>query len=971
LLFLKYFFILESEGYNLKTLKIILLVLIFVGILSSGIVGIGVVGIIHEVPEIDPTTIVSSLNQTSTIYDLEGNLVEKIQAEELRTVVSINKMPKHLLDAFIAIEDERFHEHPGVDIKGIGAAMLDNIRTGSLRGGSTITQQLVKNVYLTNEVSITRKIKEAYLALQVEKVLTKDQILEAYLNRNYFGQNAYGVQEASRTYFSKNVEDLTLAESAMLAGIVKSTSNYQPYYRVKPDEFDPSKDFKVGEIEVLGEKYICVFNEKSVERQKVVLGKMLELGKISQDQYNEAINQDMKTSLKPEQKKIADITSYFTDMVKNDVVDKLIEVKGYTLEQAQDLLYTGGLSIYSTIDITMQRQLEDIYDNFLEILLGDTSGYKNPALIDWTSNSSGDIVDSSRNIVFYKQSNLMTDDLNLILNSNEYSFDNGNLIINSKKITPYEKHFDIADFYTVDEKKNLITHTVGSVIIDESMYRIEEGKIIIDKSYLDSNPNFFKIVDGNLILNNEYYYVQKNGIVQPQSATVTIDYKTGHIKAVVGGRDVEGSRILNRATDSQRQPGSAIKPIAVYWPALNSGYTAASVIDDVPFYNSNGELWPKNWYSGYRGLHTLRKSVEQSVNVNSVKVLQDIGIGTSIEFLNKLGINESIVTSNENPRNNDENLSALGLGGMTDGLTPLEITAAYGAIANKGVYVEPISFTKVLDKNGNVLIDNTPDENRVTSEQVAYIMGDILRTTVTNGIATRAKMPNMAVAGKTGTTQNQADIWFVGYTPYYVTGTWIGNDMPKITLSQNSSTAAMLWKHINTVIHEGLESKMSFSKPDGIVTRTICTQSGLLPSELCSRDPRGTIRDEYFVIGTEPTTTCTTHVEVMIDVTNGKIANEFCPIENVESRVFIKRNPPYIPSENNGIIPNDYDYEAPTEICTDHDESTIIVPPIEEPQNPEEPIEPENPNDNGNGNGNGNSDNDNSNEEPTEDENTP
>jgi len=586
----------------LKTFKIILLSLLFIGILFSGIIGVGVVEIIKEAPEIDPTTIISSLNQTSTIYDLEGNLVEKIQAEELRTVVSINKMPKYLLDAFVAIEDERFYEHPGVDIKGIGAAMIDNIKSGSLRGGSTITQQLVKNVYLTNDVSITRKVKEAYLALQVEKVLTKDQILEAYLNRNYFGQNAYGVQEAARTYFSKDVEDLTLAESAMLAGIVKSTSNYQPYYRVKPDEFDPSKDFKVGEIEVLGEKYICVFNEKSVSRQRVVLQKMLELGKITQEQYDEAIKQDMKTSIKPEQKKITDITSYFTDMVKNDVVDKLMELKGYTLEQAQDLLYTGGLSIYSTIDLKMQRQLEDIYDNFLEILLGDTSGYRNPVLIDWSSNRSGDIVDSNGNIIFYKQSNLMTDDLNLILNSEEYSFDNGNLIINSKKITPYEKHFDIADFYTIDEKKNLITHSVGSVMIDESKYKVEGEKVVIDKSYLESNQNFFEIIDGNLILNNEYYYVQKDGIVQPQSATITIDYKTGYIKAVVGGRDVKGSRILNRATDSQRQPGSAIKPIAVYWPALNSDYTAASIIDDVPFYNSSGELWPKNWYSGYRGL---------------------------------------------------------------------------------------------------------------------------------------------------------------------------------------------------------------------------------------------------------------------------------------------------------------------------------------------------------------------------------
>ncbi|MBC7087175.1 MAG: PBP1A family penicillin-binding protein [Tissierellales bacterium] len=934
----------------MKTLKIILLSLLFVGILTTGVVGMGVVGIISEVPEIDPTTIVSSLNQTSTIYDLEGNLVEKIQAEELRTVVSITKMPKHLIDAFVAIEDERFFEHPGVDIRGIGAALIDNITKGSLRGGSTITQQLVKNVYLNNDISITRKIKEAYLALQVEKVLSKDQILEAYLNRNYFGQNAYGVQEASRTYFSKDVEELTLAEAAMIAGIVKSTANYQPYYRVKPEDFDPEKHFEVGEIEVLGEKYICVFNEESVKRQRIVLNKMLELGKISQTEYEEALNQDMKSSLKPEQKKLNDISSYFTDMVKKDVIDKLIEDKGFTFEQAQDLLYTGGLSIYSTIDLNMQRQLENIYDNFVEILFGDTQNYKNPVLIDWSSNRSGDIIDSNDNIIFYKKSNLMDDDNNLILKSGEYSFENGNLIIDSKKVTPYAKHFDIADFYTIDEKKNLVTHTVGSVMLDEDIYKVENGKIIIDKSYLDSKSDFYQIIDDNLILNNKYYYVQKEGIVQPQSATITIDYKTGHIKAVVGGRDVKGSRILNRATDSKRQPGSAIKPLSVYWPALNSSYTAASVIDDIPFYNSSGEIWPKNWYSGYRGLHTLRKSVEQSVNVNAVKVLQDIGINTSLEFLDKLNINDSIVRAKDNPNINDENLAALGLGGMSNGLTPLELTAGYGAIANKGVYVEPISFTKVLDKNGNILIDNVPEETRITSEQVAFIMGDILRTTVSNGLASRAKMPNMVVAGKTGTTQNQADIWFVGYTPYYVTGTWIGNDTPKITLSKGSSTVATLWKHINTVIHEGLESKMSYPVPEGIVTQTICTQSGLLPSEHCHKDPRGTIRDEYFVRGTEPTSICETHIELTIDTTNGKIANEFCPEENLATRVFIRRNPPYNPADNNGIVPLDFDYEAPTEICTDHNESTIILPPIEEPDSPIIPFDPENPNGNGGNN---------------------
>jgi penicillin-binding protein 1A len=289
---------------------------------------------------------------------------------------------------------------------------------------------------------------------------------------------------------------------------------------------------------------------------------------------------------------------------------------------------------------------------------------------------------------------------------------------------------------------------------------------------------------------------------------------------------------------------------------------------------------------------------------------------------------DSFVTSTENRQVNDENLSSLGLGGMTKGLTPLEITAAYGAIANKGIYVEPIAFTKILDKNGNLLIDNTPKETMASSPQVAYLMGDILRTTVANGIAGRARMNNMVVAGKTGTTQNQADIWFVGYTPYYVSGTWIGNDSPRVTLSRSSSTAAQLWQHINTTIHEGLEGKTSFERPDGLVSASICTQSGLLATELCSHDPRGVVNSELFVSGTVPKAYCDMHVEAQIDITNGKLANEFCPDENVETRVFIQRTPPYVPEDHKGIIPSDFAYQLPTEVCTDHDETTVIENPV-------------------------------------------
>lgn len=916
-----------------KGLKIIFITLFMVGAILAGTVSGIALAIIAEAPEINPSNMSSLLTQTSVILDEKGNVLEKIQTEEYRTIVTIDKMPKYLKDAFIAIEDERFEDHIGIDIIGIVKSAIDNIKAGEIvRGGSTITQQLARNIYLTLDQNWTRKIQEAYLAIQIEQELTKDQILEAYLNRIYLGQGAYGVQSAAETYFSKDVQDLTLAESAVLAAIVQSPSRYGLYQTIRPEDFNSEKHIQVGEIDIFGEKYIAVYNERAVERQKLVLAKMLELGKITEEEYNEAINEDILSKIKPGQKKVQGISSYFNDFVKSQVIDALMDKLGYTREQAESELYTGGLKIYSTMDLELQKKLENIYDNFTKVLLGDVNKINAPALISWRRDKSGNILDDNNNVIFYSQQNLLDDEYNLVIGPNNYEFVDGNLVIKSNKFSIYNNVIDIADYYIIDENKNLVTFNMGNLSLPENAFTIGDDKsITINKSFLDENKEFCSVnSEGNLIINNKYFYRQKDGIVQPQSAAVIMDYRTGEIKALVGGRDVVGIRILNRATSSPRQPGSTIKPLAVYMPALDNGYTAATTIDDIPFY-VDGKLWPSNWYTGYRGIHTLRQSVEQSVNVNSVKTLQSIGIKTSMEYLSKMGIinvenpdKDNFITSSENKVNNDENLSALGLGGMTKGLTPLEMTAAYGTIANQGTYIEPISFTKVLDKDGHVLIDNTPKKNAVVSPEVAYIMSDILRTTVTNGIAGTAQIPNMPTAGKTGTTQDKSDAWFVGYTPYYAAGIWIGNDSPQIKLSKSSSIAAELWKIVMTQVHEGLEPK-DFQRPDNIITLSICTESGKLATELCNRDPRGsTVRNEIFVRGTQPTEFCDVHVELEIDTTTNKIANEYCPKENVEKRVFIKRNPPYNPEANNGILPSDYQYTAPIEVCDEHTESKSI-----------------------------------------------
>lgn len=950
-----------------KKLKIFLLILFLLIVTAIGAVGGIVIAIAKDAPKIDPTNIDSILSQTSFILDPEGNEIEKIQTQEYRTVVDLDKIPKNLQNAFIAIEDERFRSHIGIDPKGIVKSTIDNIRAGAIvRGASTITQQLARNLYLNNDVKWDRKIKEAYLALQIEKVLTKDQILEAYLNRIYLGQGAYGVQGAAQTYFSKNVEDLTLAQCALIAGVVKSPYKYPPYKTVKPENFDSSTQYEVGELDILGEKYIAVYNEDAVERQKIVLMKMKELGYISEEEYQEALKEDIKTELKPGRKKITGISSYFTDYVKSQVIDALVNELGYSREDAENELFTGGLRIYSTMDVDMQHKLEEIYKNFTEELFNVKSA-KAPILIDWKLDKNKNILGENNNIIYYKQENLFNKNYDLIVEKGTFELGDTGLKINNKKFSVYNNSITISDYYNINEKKNLVTHNVGALSVPEkSLTKGDNKEFLISKEFLNENKDFYSIDEkGNLLINSKYFFRSSDGVVQPQSATVILDYRTGEIKALVGGRDIEGAKLLNRATSSRRQPGSSIKPIAVYLPALDNGYTAATPIDDVPYYDHNGNIWPRNSYKGYKGITTLRASVEQSINVNSVKTLSDIGIKTSMEYLTKLGIinsddpkNDSFVSSAENKKNNDENLSALGLGGMTKGLTPLELTAAYGAIADGGTYTKPLSFTKILDKDGNVLIENTPQRNKVVSEGVAFVMSDILRTTVTNGIAGRAQIPNMPTAGKTGTTQNQADIWFVGFTPYYAAGVWIGNDSPQITLTKGSSMAATLWQKIMTDVHEGLEKK-NFEKPDSIVTAQICTQSGKLPTSLCARDPRGsTVRSEIFVKGTVPTEQCDVHVELDIDTVTNKIANKYCPPGNVEKRVFIKRNPPYKPAEHGGILPNDYKYTAPTEVCDVHNQENSVNDWLNDWFN-----NGNDNNDNGNDDNNGNENNNNGNNE--------
>ena len=684
---------------------------------------------------------------TTIFYDKGGKPIGSIFGSENRTAVSLTDMSKYLPDAFIAIEDERFRDHNGIDLKRTMGAVINYIIPGGKSyGGSTITQQLIKNATGDKEVSLRRKIQEQWNALTLEKKLSKDQILELYLNTIYLSQGAYGVEAAAKTYFNKKAKDLTLSESAIIAGI----TNY-------PSKYDPIKNFNA-----------------SKERQELILSKMKEIGSITQDEYDSAVKEKLVFK-EGSKNKAARRQSYFIDAVCEDVLKDLREQRNIDEDTAEKILYSDGLKIYTTMDTDVQSALE--------------------------------------------------------------------------------------------------------------------------KAYADNSSVFSRF---------------KGSDLKPQSATVVIDYSNGWIVGVVGGRgEKEGVRTYNRATQARRQPGSTIKPIAVYAPALEDKLiTPATIIDDVPITIG---LWsPRNWYKdGFWGLSTVRRGLEQSMNVVAVKVWLKVGGERSYDFMKELGVSSLSREDKNSP-------AALALGGLTKGITPLEMAAAYGTIANGGYYIKPVTYTKVMDGNGRVLLENRKQAGRVMDERVAYLLTSMLQDVVSSGTGTTAKLSNIPVAGKTGTTSSNMDRWFVGYTPYYVGATWFGYDKNH-KIPYNTNFSAQLWKMVMEQVHKNKDRK-NFVEPEGLIRREICIDSGQLAGDLCKHDLRGDrTRTELFIKGTEPEEVCSTHVKVNVCKDSGLLATDGCPSGSVKSKIMIVRPEPYVPADLDAPKPTDKKYEAPVgEYCNIH-----------------------------------------------------
>jgi penicillin-binding protein 1A len=625
------------------------------------------------------------LDLTSSIYYLDdnGNKVEyeKVSSSQNRFWVPLNKVPIKMREAFVAIEDERFYLHSGFDIKRTTKAILDFMKIGNkAQGGSTITQQLIKNITDNDDRTPVRKIQEIYLAFQLERKLSKDQILELYVNTIYLAQGINGVQTAAKLYFSKDVSDLTLAECASIAGITQYPTRYDPF----------------------------LHPENNKTKQEIVLSKMLELGKISKAEYDKSKAEKLNFK-KGNMKSSISAQSYFVDQVITDVVNALVREKGISKAVAEKKIYSGGYKIISTIDPNVQKSIDNVFENVSNFPKSPTS-------------------------------------------------------------------------------------------------------------------------------------------VIPQGAIVVMDPKTGYIKGMSGGIGKKpGSFSLNRATQTTRQPGSTIKPLSVYTPAIeNELISATSIYNDEK--TSYGSWTPKNYYNGFYGNMTIKKAIQLSVNTIPVQILKDIGIDKSYNYLK-----DKFKISTLDPK--DKNLSSLALGGMTNGVSVLEMTAAYATFANKGIYTKPTTYIEVIDSYGKKVLVNKKVTSIAMNTKTVSIMNDLLVSVVNGGTGSAAKISGISVGGKTGTTDEDKDRWFIGFTPDYVAAVWYGFDQPKGMGYIKFNPALQAWTKVIKPIQK-VESKTIFEKPQIIenIKIDICNVSGKLPTQYCRS--KGTVETESFKNGEAPTDYC-------------------------------------------------------------------------------------------------------------------
>ncbi|MDT8378177.1 MAG: PBP1A family penicillin-binding protein [Desulfotignum sp.] len=747
----------------------------FMLLTAGGLVGLYVY-LSRSLPEINsledyqPSTV-------SYVFSDDGRKIGEFYNER-RIVIPLSDMPGHLINAFVAAEDSRFREHPGIDVQSILRAFIKNFQAGTItQGGSTITQQVTKSFLLTPERTYTRKLKEAILAYRIEKKFTKDQILYLYLNQIYLGHGAYGVESAAENYFGKHARDLNLAECAMLAGLPQAPSRYSPFQ----------------------------FPDRAKQRQIYTLNRMKEEGMISNMEVTEAI--DMPLDIKPRKNWFIERVPFYTEHVRRYVEKKY----------GADVLYNQGLQIHTAVNIEFQKMGRNAVNQGL-MDHDHRMGYRGP---------SGQIPLSQIEPF---------------------------CAVEAEKIQ--ESLLNQGDVYTgvvlkVDDQKEMTVVRVGSfegIIRLKTMIwaRRPDPKIAYYESRVTApshvlEPGDIIQVKVNALSESgaDYEFTLYQEPVA-QAALLSIEAETGHVKAMIGGRDYRDSQ-FNRAYQSLRQPGSAFKPI-IYAAALDKGYTPATVIMDSPVVYEDAErdfIWkPQNYAETFYGPTLFREALVHSRNVVTIKILQDIGISYVTDYARKLGITSDI----------SQDLSiALG----SSGVSLLEMVNAYAVFSNLGYFIEPVFITEIFDRHGNLLESSQLVRKKVIDMSTAFIMTHLMESVVKSGTGQRVRALKRPVAGKTGTTNNLYDAWFLGYTPRYTTGVWVGLDQGG-SLGKGetgSRTASPIWLDYMQQVLEGKPVR-TFTVPDGVVFAKIDAETGLLPIKESKKTffecfKEGTIPTEY------------------------------------------------------------------------------------------------------------------------------
>ena len=794
--------------FLLKIALAMFLILCFAGFA----IGIGFVrGAIDAAPSLDILD-VQPQGYASQIYDADGNLMQTLVMEgSNREEVSFDQLPDDLVNAFIAIEDSRFYEHNGIDLKGILRAAYVGITNGRFsEGASTITQQLIKNNVLQGgyETSMAdklrRKIQEQFLAVKLEDQLgSKETILEYYLNTINLGGNCLGVQTAAHRYFGKNVWELTLSECTVLAATTSNPSRYNPLTHPK----------------------------ENAVRRKIVLEKMYEQNFITYDQKNDALDDDVYSRIQTVDNATSGSTvfSYFTDAVYNQVCDDLQSKLGYSASQSYKLLYSGGLQIYSTMDPSIQ------------------------AIVDEEVNNADNYISSTGSRLL------------------EYSLNYALTVCHADGSESTYTENDLISYFQSEKKQATFANIYAS---KEDIYRsVREFKASL-------------LISGDSVTNETI-----TPILEPQESVVVMNQSNGQVAAISGGRgEKEGSLTLNRALHCHRQPGSASMIISTFAPAIDScGATLASTYYDAPYSSGNQQVL--NWWGNpYLGYNNIRQAITYSMNVIGARCLTSlVSDSTAYDYLELFGLGDASGQEfSFSPANTNSSYT----------VTNEMLTAAFASIANDGIYQKPTYYTKVLDRQGNILLESVPSQTRIIKSSSAALLTNAMEDVISSdssyyyqyGITPTGKLcqvDSMTLAGKSGTTTSGSDVWFIGYSPYYTCGIWSGYDDSKV-LSNGTEYHKTIWQKIMARIHTDLDNK-DFVFTDELESAKICSKSGLLAVDgVCnSSSSNACVYTEYFAPGTAPTSYCDRHYALRICTESGKSATKYCPSNSVVQRVYL------------------------------------------------------------------------------------